>query len=266
MRSKKKASSYSGRSVPHYKAFADVSKDRLADTLAEIHSAMASTPLETWFCPERWRHTVDIMIERIPGITRSNKLIIIQLLKADLNQALRAEFAINVTKLAQNHKGVMSDHKYGWSHRTCISQILNKLITIQILIKKQTHGIVFDNDAKGCYERIISGISLASVRRLGYSKNSAQTLGKLWEQLEHHILTGYGISDTTYSSTVEKLLYGIGQGSCSSPVLWSLLSRVITTALGEKFYCIKLVSVENCKTNTRPGNSFVDDTTTGDIR
>jgi hypothetical protein len=104
---------------------------------------------------------------------------------------------------------------------------------------------------------------LTSVRRLGYLKNSIQMIGKLWEQLEHHILTGYGISEATYSSTVEKLLYGIGQGSCSSPILWSMLNQLLTTGLGEKFECIKLVSVDNSKTSTRPGDSFIDDTTTG---
>jgi hypothetical protein len=35
------------------------------------------------------------------------------------------------------------------------------------------------------------------------------------------------------------------------------------TALGEKFDCIKLVSVDNITTNTRPGDSFVGDTITG---
>jgi hypothetical protein len=175
----KTASSFSGRLVPHYKACADGSKDGLADNLAEIHAAVASIPLETGFCPERWRHDVDIMLEKVPGIARSKKLRIIQLLESDLNQVLRAAFARNVTKLAQNHKGVISEHQYARSHRTCISPILNKLLTIQILIQKQTNGIVFDNDAKGCYDRISSGISLASVRRLGYSKNSVRMLGKL---------------------------------------------------------------------------------------
>jgi hypothetical protein len=197
---------------------------------------------------------VDVMLEKIPGIARSNKLMIIQLLEADLNQVLRAVFARNVTKLAQNHKGVIRDNQYGRSHRTCISPILNKLLTIQILIQKRTNGIFFDNDAKGCYNMIISGISLASVRRLGYPKNSVQMLGKLWEQLEHHISTLYGISEATYSSNVDKLLYGIGQGSCSSPILWALLNQLSMTTLGEKFECIKLVSMDNSKTNTRPGD------------
>jgi hypothetical protein len=87
-------------------------------------------------------------------------------------------------------------------------------------------------------------------------------LGKLWEQLEHHTSTGYGISEATYSSTVDKLLYGIGQGSCSSPILWALLNQLVMTLLGEKNGCIKLVSVDNSKTNTRQGGSFVNDTTT----
>jgi hypothetical protein len=97
------------------------------------------------------------MLEKIPGIARTNKLIIIQLLEADLNQVLRAAFARNITKLAQNHDGVISEHNYVRSHRTCISPILNKLLTIQILIKR-TNGIIFDNYAKGCYDRIISGV------------------------------------------------------------------------------------------------------------
>jgi hypothetical protein len=151
-------------------------KDGLADTLDEIHAAMASIPLETVFCPDCWRQTVDVMLEKITGIARTNKLVIIQLLEADMNQVLLAAFARNVTKLAQNHKGVISDHQYGNLHRTCISPILNTLLTIQILIKKLMNGIVFDNNAKGCYDRIISGISLVSVRRLIYSKNSVRMI------------------------------------------------------------------------------------------
>jgi hypothetical protein len=75
---------------------------------------------------------VDVMLEKIPGIARSTKLRIIKLIEADLNQVLRASFVRNVTKLAQNHKGLIIDHQYGCLHWTCISPILNKLLTIQI--------------------------------------------------------------------------------------------------------------------------------------
>jgi hypothetical protein len=224
---------------------------------------MMTVPLDAGFCPEIWRKAVDVMLEKILGVIRTNKLRIIHLLEADLNQVLRSAFARNISKLAQDSDGIISDHQYGRSHRTCISPILNKLLTIQILIQKRTNGTGFDNGAKGCYDRIISGIAILSIQRLGYSKNSVKMLGKLWEQLEHHISTGFGVSDISYSSTVEKLVYGIGQGSCLSPIMWALLNQLILTALEEKYECITLVSVDKSTISTRPGDSFVDDTTTG---
>jgi hypothetical protein len=51
--------------------------------------------------------------------------------------------------------------------RACAStrfSLLNKLLTVQLLIQKRTEVIVFDNDAKGCYNRIISGIALACLK------------------------------------------------------------------------------------------------------
>jgi hypothetical protein len=56
-------------------------------------------------------------------------------------------------------------------------------------------------------------------------------LGKLSEQLEHHTGAGVGVSDISYISTVEKLMYGIGQGNCSSPIMWEILNQLILTAL-----------------------------------
>jgi hypothetical protein len=112
------------------------------------------------------------------------------------------------------------------------------------------------------YDRIISGIALACLRRIGDSKNSTRMLGLLWSQLEHHVSTAYGVLDKTYSSTLENILYGIGQGSCASPILWALLKQLLLTALGKEFECIRLVSGYGKVEHKRPVDSFVDDTTT----
>jgi hypothetical protein len=203
----KTASSVSGSGVHHYKACAEGSVDGLADIQSAIHAAMMTVPLATGFCPERWKKSIDVMLEKIPGVVRSNKLRI--LLEADLNQVLRIAFARNIAKLANNNKGIISDHQYGRAHANCMTPVLNKLLTVQLLIKKRTEGIVFDNDAKGCYDRITSGVALASLRRLGYSKESVKMLGLIWAHMEHHVCTGFGVSEKTYGSTTKKLLYGI---------------------------------------------------------
>jgi hypothetical protein len=101
------------------------------------------------------------------------------------------------------------------------------------------------------------------MRRLGYSRNSVRMLGLLWAQMQHHICTGFYVSKDTYGSSVDKLLYDIGQGSCASPIIGALLNQIILVALEEKFDCIRLVAVDGVEEHIRPGDSFVDDTTCG---
>jgi hypothetical protein len=43
----------------------------------------------------------------------------------------------------------------------------------------------------------------------------------------------------------------------------ALLNELLLVALGEEFDCISLLSIDGKMTDTRPGDPFVDDTTTG---
>jgi hypothetical protein len=71
---------------------------------------MMPIPLAEGFCPERWRQAIDIMLEKIPEVPIINKLRIIQLLEDDLNQVLPSAFARNISKLAQETPGIISEH------------------------------------------------------------------------------------------------------------------------------------------------------------
>jgi hypothetical protein len=184
-------------------------------------------------------------------------------MEAYLNQVIRISFARKIAKLAKNHKGIIIHHQYGRAHATCMTPVLNKLLTVQLLIQKSTKGIVFDNDSKGCYDRIISGVALASLHRLGYSKDSVKILGLLWDQMEHHVCTGFGVSDKTYGLTIDKFMYGIGQGSYAYPILWALINQLLLVGLGENSTCICMVAIDGVEEHIHPGDSFVDDTTTG---
>jgi hypothetical protein len=62
---------------------------------------------------------------------------------------------------------------------------------------------------------------------------------------------------------LDKLLYGIGQGSCASPILRALLNHLLLAALGDKFDVIGLVAVDGVEEQIRPGDSSVDETICG---
>jgi hypothetical protein len=81
--------------------------------------------------------------------------------------------------------------------------------------------------------------------------------------MEHHVCTGFGVSDKTYGSTTEKLLYGIGQVRCASPIMRALINQLLLAALGNKFTCIGLVAIDGEEEHIRLGDSFVDDNTMG---
>jgi hypothetical protein len=70
----KTASSFSGRGVYHYKACDEGSDDGLVDIQSAIHVAMMTVPLATGFCPERWKKAIYVMLDKKPGVVRSNKL------------------------------------------------------------------------------------------------------------------------------------------------------------------------------------------------
>jgi hypothetical protein len=159
----KKASSFSGRGIHHYKARAGGSEDGLTEIQVALYVVMMTVPIQTGLCPEQWKKAIDGMLKNIAGVVRSNKLCIIQLLEADLNQVLLVAFSRNIAELAKTHKGIISDHHIERVRATCMAPVLKKLITFQLLLKKRTEGIVFDNDTKGCYDRIIIRVVLVAL-------------------------------------------------------------------------------------------------------
>jgi hypothetical protein len=107
----KTASSYSGRSVPHYKACSEIKEEGIGELLASVYASMMTVPLDAGFFPEIWRKAVDVMLEKNLGIIRTNKLRIIQILEADLNQVLLSALARNIRELAQYRDGIISEHQ-----------------------------------------------------------------------------------------------------------------------------------------------------------
>jgi hypothetical protein len=121
-------SSPSGRGVHHYKACSEGSTEVMSDIMCEVYADMMTAPLEMGYCPERWKQAIGVMLENIQGVSRSDKLRIIQLLEADLNQVLRVAFTRTITKLAKQHDGIISEHQYGCAHKTCMTPVLNVTI------------------------------------------------------------------------------------------------------------------------------------------
>jgi hypothetical protein len=82
--------------------------------------------------------------------------------------------------------------------------------------------IKFSNDATSCFDRIIPSVSSIVARSYGLHRNIAQLHGNMLLHAVYRIKIQLCISDDYYSHSDEFQVFGTGQGSSSSPSIWTL--------------------------------------------
>jgi hypothetical protein len=84
--------------------------------------------------------------------------------------------------------------------RQCISTVLNKQLTHDIICHKKATAAFIENVAVGCYDRMANTLLIVEMRRLGLSSTAAAALSDTWANATHHIKTKYGIPTTFYKN------------------------------------------------------------------
>jgi len=248
------SSSPSRRHMGHYKA---VIKD---PTLVRLHCAMMPMPFQQGFNAERWTKVTDIMLEKEEGNSRCHCLRIIALFESDLNQAKRILIGRRLTHhLADTN--MIPDMQFGSvPGKQCHSAVRKKVLSHDHVRLTKTTASFIENDAVGCYDRLVNNLVLMLLVKLGLPTSVASCLGTLWDEVVHHVKTIYGTSTATYGSTSEQPLYGPGQGSTCGPVFWLLCYWVIVESLDPTITAATFYSACNTIITNITGVSFVDDT------
>lgn len=88
-----------------------------------------------------------------------------------------------------------------------------------------------DNDATGCYDRIITSLGMIACRRLGMPTNVIRCQAETLFHMKYAVKHVYGISDCQYTSSPTEPLFGTGQGSGASPAIWLSLVVILLNSL-----------------------------------
>ncbi len=206
------SSSPSGRHVGHYKAILN------DPNFVSLHTTMMNIPFQVSITPDRWTRVTDIMLEKDPGTAWSHRLRIFALFESDFNNAKRILIARKVGHHLEDNK-LSPNMQYGSRPgRNCHSAVLHKVLSHDIVRLQCSTATFIENDAVGCYDRLMNNLLLLILLRLGMDRSVTQCMGNVWDQTVHNIKTIYGTSTTTYHSTPQVPLFGPGQGSTCGPI------------------------------------------------
>lgn len=192
------SSSPSNRHIGIYKSIAH--HDELTDLRCSFQTICLTLaqPLD--------RHLIiyDTPFEKLDGNPRHDKLRIIQILEADLNQLLPVLWSSRLAKLIDEYDiRHPAQSAYG-KGRDTIRIGLSKTI-----INDYTHlnfltNVLVDLDASAACDRLTPHGQQLTTMRNGVAKEPVELLAKLIRTATHHIATAHGVSETSYTSTKEK--------------------------------------------------------------
>jgi hypothetical protein len=215
------------------------------------------------FSPKRWKQVVDVMLEKSPGDSRTHRLCIVALQESDFNQSIRPAIVRPVMHWLEDNQKIPSMQHGSRPAKLCISTVLNKQLSFEIAWYKKQSLAYIENDATGCYDRIVTPLVLLFLRKYGVPKTTLASLSKTWEGTSHKIKTLYGISEEEYTNSLEYFLFRPGQGSTIGPTLWPICFILITLSLSPTAPKMTFTSTDNKTTSNSIGDAFVDDTGLG---
>ena len=217
-----------------------------------------------------WKHGVtilnwlliwNVMIEKLPGNPRIDKLRVIHIFDSLWNLSLGIIWGKRLQQQCEK-LGIINDGQWGSrSGRVCAEVVLIKLLTYEISRLTRTDLITFDNDAKACYDRMVMAFCLLRCQQLGLPMNACVALGAFLDRAIYHLRTSMGVSEEHYQSTKSQPLHGPGQGAKNAPSFWTIVSSCIMDCLEEKFDGTTFTDPEMLMKVKRIIDGFVDDTT-----
>jgi hypothetical protein len=188
------------------------------------------------------------------------KLRVIQLLEADMSFAFRLLWGKRLVHHALSHNALTPLNFGGRPGCRVHSALLLKTLSYDYIRYTRFNAIIFNNDAKACFDRIIPSISLMITEQLGMPPTVATSMLAIIKGIKFHIQTTHGISPGIFKSALAALILGVLQGSGAAPCIWLSICCVLLHVLSPHTTEFQATCPQNYQTSKHPGEAFVDDT------
>jgi exonuclease III len=238
------STSPSGLHLGHYKAliarhkYSDIDTEdeellakrdtwnRMQTSLLDLHVQMLNYALERGYSYQRWHTVANAILFKDKDNVRIHRTRVIHIYEADYNLMLGIKWRIALYQAEALRE--LNAGQYGSRpHRNAYDPVLIEELQFEISRASRKMLIQTNYDATACYDRIIPNLAMMVSKKFGVPHQITLSNAKTLQQAEYRIRTDFGMAATGYKHSEDRPIYGTGQGSGNSPMIWCFLSSIL---------------------------------------
>ena len=217
------STSPSGRHLGKYKAVTrdlDVKDESARAKMLEIQTNMMNTAVKHSIVYERWETVHSLMLEKIKGKPRLEKLWIIHIYKADVNMIMGILWDQRLVAQGEKLQAFGDANDGSRKGRKATDTLMMKRMSYLISELQVKDIAMMDQDAKSCYDRIVILLAMLRSRQLGMPKEACKLMAEFFQKVKYYVKTNAGVSKAFHRFCAEHPCHGTGQGNCGAPANW----------------------------------------------
>lgn len=207
--------------------------DSHQEEILGVHLQLVNLAIQNGFALERWKTVHSILLFKDKTNSLLHRTRNIHIFEADYNLMLKIKWGQAMHQAEETntlHTAQYGCRKGRTAHEPVFIETMQHEIT---RFTRQTYNQV-NFDAQACFDRIIPNLAIRLSYKYGIPSTVLQTYQTTLKETKYFIKIGHHITKEFYKSTEENVLFGTGQGSGNSPILWILLSNELIDMYTEK--------------------------------
>ena len=248
------SSSLSGRHFGHYKTATR------SPLLTKVYTQMCNLTYAKGCTLNRWKKGLTVMLEKEPGNIDVERLRAILLLEADFNFLNKLYFGSRMIDRAHQDSLIPPESFGGVKHRNPHHLALTRKCMIDLSTLLVLTLAVASVDAAQCYDRIQHTTASMACQSWGVPLQALLTLLTTIQQMQIHLRTAHGDTDTAIPNNPSDPFQGVLQGNGAGPAIWLAISAFLVTYIHHTTPGTTICTPMTQKAHTIAGVLFVDDT------
>jgi hypothetical protein len=200
--------------------------DGMQQAILRVHLHLVNYALERGYSFQRWQKVANTILFKEPGNVKIHRTRVIHIYEADYNLVLGLKWRVALYQAEALKQ--LNDGQYGSRpKRNAIDPVMIEELQFEISRASRRMLIQTNYDATACYDRIIPNLAAAASQRFGVPKLATLMNTRTLRDAQYHIRTELGLSTTSYTHHQDMPIYGTGQGSGNSPMIWCFISSLL---------------------------------------